>query len=194
MKAGEGTVTDAITSVNFNNDGSFGSVGGTSSITITYPDTSTQTVSLDFGSPRGFNGLVQFGGTSSAAAISQDGFEEGFFSTSTVNQDGTVVALFTNGQTQNVGKIQLAVFSNPTGLSSTGNNLLLPTLASGSAILKTALSGRVGSIASGTLEASNVDIAEEFTKLIISQRAFQANARTITTTDEVLQELVSIVR
>ncbi len=197
MKAGEGTVTDAITAINFNSDGSIAPVGGTASITITYPDpsTPTQTVSLDFGSPRGFSGLVQFGGTSSAAAINQDGFEEGFFSSSTVNQDGNVVALFTNGQTKTVGQIQLASFSNPAGLSSSsGNNLLTPTLASGSAVLKTALSGRVGSIASGALEASNVDIAEEFTKLIISQRAFQANARTITTTDEVLQELVSIVR
>lgn len=194
MKAGDGTVTDAITSINFNNTGSFSSVTGTSSMTITYPDSTTQTVSLDFGTPNAFSGLVQFGGTSSAASISQDGYEEGFFSSSTVNQDGKVVALFTNGQTKTVGQIQLATFSNPAGLSSTGNNLLSPTLASGSAVLKTALSGRVGSISSGALESSNVDIAEEFTKLIVSQRAFQANARTITTTDEVLQELVSIVR
>lgn len=194
MKSGDGTVTDAITAINFNNNGSFASVTGTSSITITYPDASTQTVSLDFGTPNAFSGLVQFGGTSSAAAINQDGFEEGFFSSSTINQDGKVVALFTNGQTKTVGQIQLATFSNPAGLSATGNNLLSTTLASGSAVLKTALSGRVGSIANGALESSNVDIAEEFTKLIISQRAFQANARTITTTDEVLQELVSIVR
>ncbi len=194
MKAGDGTVTDAITAINFNNNGSFSSVTGTSSMTITYPDATTQTITFDFGTPNAFSGLVQFGGTSSAAAISQDGFEEGFFSSSTVNQDGKVVALFTNGQTKTVGQIQLATFSNPSGLSSSGNNLLSTTLASGSAVLKTALSGRVGSIVSGALEASNVDIAEEFTKLIISQRAFQANARTITTTDEVLQELVSIVR
>ncbi len=129
-----------------------------------------------------------------AASISNDGYEEGFFSSSTVNADGNVVALFTNGQTSTVGQIQLATFSNPAGLASSGNNLLSTTLASGSAVLKTALSGKVGGVASGVLEASNVDIAEEFTKLIISQRAFQANARTITTTDEVLQELVSIVR
>ncbi len=194
MKAGEGTVADAVTAINFNNTGSFASTTGTSSITITYPDATTQTVSLDFGTPNAYTGLVQFGGTSSAASISQDGYEEGFFSSSTVNQDGKVVALFTNGQTNTVGQIQLATFSNPAGLSTTGNNLLSKTLASGSAVLKTAVSGRVGRIANGALESSNVDIAEEFTKLIISQRAFQANARTITTTDEVLQELVSIVR
>jgi flagellar hook protein FlgE len=195
MKAGDGTVSAAgLTSINFNNNGSFSSVTGTSSITITYPDATVQTISLDFGTPNAFAGLVQFGGTSSAATIGQDGYEEGFFSSSTINQDGKVVALFTNGQTRTVGQIQLATFSNPAGLSATGNNLLSTTLASGSAVLKTALSGRVGSIVSGALESSNVDIAEEFTKLIISQRAFQANARTITTADEVLQELVSIVR
>ncbi len=195
MRAGDGTVSDAITAITFNNNGSFSSISGTSAITITYPDSTTQTVTLDFGTPNTFDeALVQFGGTSGAASISNDGYEEGFFSSSTVNADGNVVALFTNGQTSTVGQIQLATFSNPAGLASSGNNLLSTTLASGSAVLKTALSGKVGGVASGVLEASNVDIAEEFTKLIISQRAFQANARTITTTDEVLQELVSIVR
>lgn len=194
MKAGEGTVSDAITAINFNTNGSFASVTGTSTITITYPTSATQTITLDFGTANAFSGLTQFGGTASAASIDQDGFEEGFFSSTTINADGKVVSLFTNGQTKDAGQIQLGTFSNPAGLSSVGNNLLSPTLASGAAVLKTALSGRVGSIVSGVLEASNVDIAEEFTKLIISQRAFQANARTITTTDEVLQELVNIVR
>ena len=194
MKSSEGSVSDALTSIKFNANGSYSSTTGTSSITITYPDASTQTVNLDFGTPNTFSGLTQFGGTGSAAAISQDGYEEGFFSSTSTNQDGTVVALFTNGKTKNVGQLQLVTFSNPAGLSSTGNNLLSPSLASGSAVLKTAQSGRVGSILSGVLESSNVDIAEEFTKLIVSQRAFQANSRTITTTDEVLQELVNIVR
>jgi len=105
-----------------------------------------------------------------------------------------VIASFTNGQSKNVGQIQLALFSNPSGLSSVGGNLLQTSIASGDAILKTAQPGKVGSIKNGVLESSNVDIAEEFTKLIVAQRSFQANARTITTTDEVLQELVSIVR
>jgi len=196
MKPGEGSVSDAaITSIQFNADGSFAQVNGTSQIVITYLNGSpAQPITLDFGTGGGFSGLTQFGGTSSAASINQDGYEEGFFSSTTINPDGKVVALFTNGQTSDIDQLQLGTFSNPAGLSSVGNNLLSPTLASGAAVLKTALSGRVGSIVSGVLESSNVDIAEEFTKLIISQRAFQANARTITTTDEVLQELVNIVR
>jgi flagellar hook protein FlgE len=194
MKASEGSVTTALTAMVFNANGSYSSSTGTPTVTITYPDTSTQTINLDFGTPNTFGGLTQFGGTGSAAAISQDGFEEGFFSSTSTNPDGKVVALFTNGKTKDVGQLQLVTFSNPAGLSTGGNNLLSPTLASGSAVLKTAQSGRVGSILNGVLESSNVDIAEEFTKLIIAQRAFQANSRTITTTDEVLQELVNIVR
>ena len=194
MKSSDGSVTDAVTAINFNANGSFSSVTGTSAITITYPDTSTQTITLDFGTPNAFTGLTQFGGTASAAGIDQDGHEEGFFSSTSVNADGRVVALFTNGQTTNVGQIQLATFNNPSGLSSKGGNLLSTTLASGQAVLKTAQSGGVGTILNGVLESSNVDIAEEFTKLIVAQRSFQANARTITTTDEILQELVSIVR
>jgi flagellar hook protein FlgE len=194
MSADDGSVTDALTSITFNSNGSFAATTGTSAITITYLDGSTQTVSLDFGTANAFSGLTQFGGTGSAASTDQDGHGEGFFSSTTVNSDGKVVALFTNGKTKDIGQLQLATFSNAAGLSSEGNNSFLPTLASGQAVLKTALSGRVGAIVSGVLESSNVDIAEEFTKLIIAQRAFQANARTITTTDEVLQELVNIVR
>ena len=194
MKSSDGSVTDAVTAINFNANGSFSSVTGTSAITITYLDGTTQGITLDFGVANAFAGLTQFGGTASAAATDQDGHGEGFFSSTTVNSDGKVVALFTNGKTTDIGQLQLATFSNAEGLSAEGNNAFKPTLASGAAVLKTAGSGRTGSIVSGVLEASNVDIAEEFTKLIVAQRAFQANARTITTTDEVLQELVNIVR
>ncbi|MCP4255191.1 MAG: flagellar hook-basal body complex protein, partial [Candidatus Scalindua sp.] len=194
MNAAEGSIISNLTGITFNADGSFASTSGTPTITITYPDATTQTVTLDFGTPNTFSGLTQFGGTGSAAAISQDGYEEGFFSSTSTNPDGTVVALFTNGRTNTLGQLQLVTFSNPAGLDTLGNNMYSTSLASGSAVLKVAQSGRTGSILSGVLESSNVDIAEEFTKLIVAQRAFQANSRTITTTDEVLQELVNIVR
>ncbi len=194
MNPDKGSVTDSVTAINFNKNGSFSSVTGTAAITITYPDTSTQTINLDFGLPTAFNGLTQFGGTPSAAGVEQDGHEEGLFASTSINSDGNVLASFTNGQSKNVGQIQLALFSNPSGLSSVGGNLLQTSIASGDAILKTAQPGKVGSIKNGVLESSNVDIAEEFTKLIVAQRSFQANARTITTTDEIMQELVSIVR
>jgi flagellar hook protein FlgE len=196
MKPVDGSVASlGVTAINFNNDGSFASITGTTALTITLPGTAgTQVVNFDFGLANAFNGLTQLSASSSAAAITQDGFGAGFYLSSSVNADGTIEALFTNGQTQILDQIQLATFANPAGLTKDGRNMVLPSVASGQAVLRLAGSGTAGSIQSGSLESSNVDIAEEFTKLIISQRAFQANARTITTADEVLQELVNIVR
>jgi flagellar hook protein FlgE len=198
MKPADGSVASlGVTAINFNNDGSFASITGTTALTITLPGTAgTQVVNFDFGLANAFNGLTQLSASSSAAAmaITQDGYEAGFYLSSSVNADGTIEALFTNGQTQTLDQIQLATFANPAGLTKDGRNMLLPSVASGQAVLRLAGSGSTGSITSGALESSNVDIAVEFTKLIISQRAFQANARTITTADEVLQELINIVR
>jgi flagellar hook protein FlgE len=196
MKPADGSVASlGITAINFNNDGSFASITGTTDLTITLPaGIGTQVVNFNLGLANAFNGLTQLNATSSAAAVSQDGFGAGFYLSSSVNADGTIDALFTNGQTQTLDQIQLATFANPAGLTKDGRNMVLPSVASGQAVLRLAGTGSAGSITSGSLESSNVDIAEEFTKLIISQRAFQANARTITTADEVLQELVNIVR
>ncbi len=196
MKPADGSVASlGVTAINFNNDGSFASITGTTALTIALPGTAgNQVVNFDFGLANAFNGLTQLSASSSAAAITQDGFGAGFYLSSSVNADGTIEALFTNGQTQILDQLQLATFANPAGLTKEGRNMVLPSAASGQAVLRVAGSGSAGSITSGSLESSNVDIAEEFTKLIISQRAFQANARTITTADEVLQELVNIVR
>lgn len=195
MKPADGSIASlGITGINFNANGSFASITGTSDLTINLPGGGTQVVNLNFGVPNSFNGLTQLSSNSSAAAVSQDGYEAGFYLTSNVNADGTVAVLFTNGQTQILDQLQLAAFNNPAGLTKEGRNLLLASVASGQAVVSLPGIGRVGTITSGALESSNVDISEEFTKLIVSQRSFQANARTITTTDEVLQELVNIVR
>jgi len=194
MDPDDGSVALNITGINFNTNGSYASISGTSDMTITLPDSTIQVVNFDLGTANSFTGLTQLSGNSSAAATSQDGYEAGFFLSVTINSDGSVDALFTNGQTQTLDQMQLATFANPAGLEKQGKNLLLPSVASGDAILRLPLTGSTGSIVSGALEGSNVDIAEEFTSMIINQRAFQANARTITTNDEVMQELVNIVR
>ncbi len=194
MKAADGSVVDGISTISFNQNGSYSAITGTPTLTITFSNGSPQTVNLDLGVSNAFNGLTQFSGNSSVATTNQDGYDAGFYLSSNVNQNGTIDALFTNGQTKNIGQLQMAAFSNPNGLSKQGNNLYAQTAASGTSVLSTALSGKFGAIVGGALEASNVDIAEEFTNLIISQRSFQANARTITTTDEILQELVNLVR
>lgn len=195
MDPDDGSIASlGITAINFNANGSYASILGTTAMTITLPDSTSQVVNFDLGTANSFTGLTQLSGNSSAAATSQDGYEAGFFLSVTINSDGSVEALFTNGQTQILDQMQLATFTNPAGLEKQGKNLLLPSVASGEAILRLPLTGSTGSIVSGALEGSNVDIAEEFTSMIINQRAFQANARTITVNDEVMQELVNIVR
>jgi flagellar hook protein FlgE len=195
MKPADGSITAfALGDITFNANGSFAATSGPKSMSITLPDGNIQVVNFNLGTANSFTGMTQLSGNSSAAATSQDGYEAGFFLSVTVNSDGSVEALFTNGQTQILDQMQLATFANPAGLEKQGKNLLLPSVASGEAILRLPLTGSTGSIVSGALEGSNVDIAEEFTSMIINQRAFQANARTITTNDEVMQELVNIVR
>jgi flagellar hook protein FlgE len=194
MDPDDGSVALSMGDITFNINGSYEAISGTSDMTITFSDGTTQTLNFDLGTANSFTGLTQLSGNSSAAATSQDGYEAGFFLSVTINSDGSIDALFTNGQTETLDQMQLATFTNPAGLEKQGKNLLLPSVASGDAILRLPLTGSTGSIVSGALEGSNVDIAEEFTSMIINQRAFQANARTITTNDEVMQELVNIVR
>ena len=111
-----------------------------------------------------------------------------------VQKDGTVNYVDEDGNTQEAGRIALALFSNPGGLEKIGGNLFLDTNNAGLAGLVNAESAGAASIASGALEMSNVDLAEEFTEMITAQRGFQANTRIIITSDEILQELVNLKR
>ena len=111
-----------------------------------------------------------------------------------IDQNGVVSGVFTNGQTLNLGQVLIADFASAGGLSSVGSNLYQETFESGQALIGTAGSSGRGLIQSNTLELSNVDLAEEFVNMIIAQRGFQASSKTITTTDEVLAELINILR
>ena len=110
----------------------------------------------------------------------------------TIDDTGTVIATYSNDQTQTIAQIQLATFSNENGLKSNGNNTWLATSSSGQALLGVAGSGSLGSILSGTTEDSNVDLTAELVNLIIAQRNFQANAKSVTAQSEVLQQAVNI--
>jgi flagellar hook protein FlgE len=110
-----------------------------------------------------------------------------------VNTDGTILGTYSNGQQQALAQIALATFSNAAGLTRVGNTMFEESTNSGIAQLQTAGNGAAGTIIGGTLEASNVDIAQEFVNLIEAQRGFQANARVIRVSDEMLQELVNVV-
>jgi flagellar hook protein FlgE len=131
-------------------------------------------------------------GSSGATVVSQNGFSSGTLSNITVGQDGTVTGSFTNGQTKTLAQIALATFQNEDGLQQIGDNQFAATAASGLAQLGTADSGRFGSIQAGDLEESNVNLATEFTNLIIAQRAFQANSRGIETADANLQTVIGL--
>ena len=140
-------------------------------------------------------GLTQYGGTPSATVTSQGGGSApGTLQGFTISPDGTLVGVFSNGLKQNLGQVALATFVNPAGLEKSGNSTYRASADSGTAQIRVAGTGGRGKLASGLLEMSNVDLAQEFTNLIIAERGFQANSRVITTSDEILQDLVQLKR
>ncbi len=151
-------------------------------------------IDLSLGSPSGVDGLTGFGSTSTATAVGQDGYEDGRLDNLSVTSDGSIIGLYTNGISRALAQLQLATFTNPAALTSVGANQYVAAPNSGEAVLRTAGLGGVGTVSSGALEGSNVDIASEFTRLITAQRGFQVNARVIQTTDSVLQELAGLIR
>ena len=151
-------------------------------------------VALDMGTIGGFDGLTQFRGPSTAIISSQDGFAAGKLSSLEIDETGIFTGVFSNGVTKNLGKLVLASFNNPGGLSKEGNNNFLESANSGVAVVGEAGTNIQGSISSGFLESSNVDLAQEFANIITTQRGFQANARIITSTDTLLGEVVNLAR
>jgi flagellar hook protein FlgE len=130
--------------------------------------------------------------TSAATVVSQNGYAAGTLSNFTVGQDGTVTGSFTNGQQKTLAQIAVATFQNEDGLERIGDNQFAQTAASGLAQIGTANSGRYGAIVAGSLEQSNVNLANEFTNLIVAQRAFQANTRGIETADANMQTVIAL--
>jgi flagellar hook protein FlgE len=131
---------------------------------------------------------------SDVALRNQDGFTRGVLETFNISANGEIVGVFSNGLTRVVAQIALATFSNVGGLSRDGNNAFVETTSSGSAQIGTPQTGGRGIVTGGVLESSNVDLGSEFSELIITQRGFQANARTITAADTLLQETVNLIR
>ena len=127
-----------------------------------------------------------------ATVISQNGYAAGTLSNITVGQDGTITGSFTNGQDKTLGQVALATFQNEGGLSRVGGNGFQTTANSGLAQVSTANKGRFGAIIAGSLEESNVSLADEFTKMIVAQRAFEANTRGISTADQNLQDVIAL--
>jgi flagellar hook protein FlgE len=138
--------------------------------------------------------LVQFGGLPSATAFDQDGNAVGFLRDFSIGSDGTIAGQFSNGSTKILGTVATAAFVNPAGLLRAGESQFEESINSGEPLIGSPGSGNRGLLAAGQLEMSNVDLAQEFTNMIIAQRGFQANSRIITASDEILADLVNMKR
>lgn len=184
IKNGTGTLT-------FNPADGTLSAGSPATISV---DSSATTGVPPFDIKMDFSKFSQVATDTGIQASGQNGYAPGLLSSFSVDANGTVVGLFTNGLTRNVGQIALANFTNPDGLERTGNNLWRETDNSGLAVIGAANDGGRGSISSGFLEQSNVDISNEFADLIVTQRGFQANTKIVTVIDELLQDVINIKR
>jgi flagellar hook protein FlgE len=186
----------------FNNDGSlsgffYDPVGSQLPTKLTISPTtgarSPLEINLDPGTIGGFDGITLLNAGATLEA-SQDGFTQGTMVDYKIDGEGTVTARFSNGVSRPVGKLGLAEFVNPVGLMNTGGSNYQATANSGEALVGTAGGGITADVVSGSIEQSNVDLAREFSNMILAQRGFQASARVITTSDEVLTELLNIKR
>jgi flagellar hook protein FlgE len=167
-----------------------GNVNASVAPTAGGPAPQTGPIGFDFGS----NNSTSLAGTATANVIAQNGFTAGILSNLTVGQDGTISGAFTNGQTTTLGRVAVATFQNEGGLQRVGGSDFSQTSNSGLAQVGTASVGRYGSIVSGSLEQSNVSIADEFTKMISAQNAYQANSKSITTASEDMQTVINLIR
>ncbi len=139
-----------------------------------------------------FTGSTQYGSASAIQTLTQNGYTAGNISGVSINSDGTIVGNYTNGTTKNIAQLALADFTNLYGLNKNGAMLYVPTPKSGEAIYNKPGAGGAGTISSSMLEESNVDLAAEFIKMIITQRGYQANSKVISTVDEMMAQLISV--
>jgi flagellar hook protein FlgE len=179
------SVATGAGAVAFNADGSL-NIGTTVNAEATLADGTVVDIDL--------SGITAYGGSKTLAVKGADGFAAGSLQQFQISPDGTVIGIFSNGQKLNMAQIALANFNNPGGLEKMGNSTFRSSTNSGIAQVGTPADGGRGTLIGGSLEMSNVDLASEFTNLIIAQRGFQANSRVITTSDQLLEELVNIKR
>ncbi len=191
-----------IPAVSFNADGtpkeintskiSLEWANGASDMTGNYYESSQ--INLYIGDENTANGLTQLAGKFSTNYVTQDGAKYGNYTGVSISEDGIVTAIFDNGETRAIAQIPIATFVDPNSLEALTGNAYIETTSSGNATLRTAGDGGAGVISANSLESSTVDIAEEFTDMITTQRAYSAASKIITTADSMLEELLTIKR
>lgn len=181
--------------VSFGPDGSLSSYTPTNvNFTGNNGSSPNQNVNIDLGTSNAFDGITSFDATSGTSGISQDGFPGGDIVGIRIDQSGTLIGSFSNGRSFGLAQIGMAKFTNNEGLVADGGNVFLQSANSGDPIIGTAATAGRGFMQSSALEASNVDLSKSLTNLIIIQRGYQANAKTITTSDTLLETLLGIKR
>jgi len=184
--------------VQFNSDGSLLSFvydGGANAVTFNPNNgAATSEITIDAGTAGGFDGLTGFASSHTASLLTQDGYTVGILDEISIDQSGSIYGIFTNGVSRVLAQILLADFNNQSGLLKAGASLYQTSSNSGEAMVGVAGETISGKISSGALESSTVDISQEFTSMITTQRGYQANARIITTSDTMLEELVNLKR
>ncbi len=192
------TEVQASGTLNFNNSGALNSeTTTTSSFNFNGGAAQGQAIAFNFGDAiaaggTGYKGSTQFGSESATVFQGQDGYSSGALNGVSIDANGTVIGSFTNGQTRSLAILTMANFANPQGLTKDGAGLYSASNMSGQPLVGQAGKSGMGSISANSLELSNVDLAAEFVKLIQYQRGFQANSKIITTTDQIMNDVVNL--
>jgi flagellar hook protein FlgE len=183
----------------------YGTVGNASAATAGTPATFTfstqfvagtpQPITLNLGNYGQANGVTQFAGTTyTLRGINQDGVPPGGFSGVTTTSAGDIVVNYTNGQSRTIAQVPLVTFNNPNALQRQNGQAFTATSLSGNPVTNDAGTNGAGTLVTGSVESSNVDIATQFTKLIVAQQAYSANAKSVTTADQMLQDTINMIR
>lgn len=188
MTSGTNPANTATGTVTFKSDGTVGSVNLTSGNPVTFNYSNGQQVQISQQNLN-FSGMTLYGSTGTADVVNDVAKLSGY----QIGSTGAISAILSNGDVQLLGQIALAGFNNPGGLNKSGNNLYSPTNNSGNPQVGTPGNG-LGALQAGMLEMSNVDLATAFTEMIVAQRGFEANTKIITTSDQILQDLVNLKR
>ncbi len=191
----EGTA-GSITSTSGTLTGSTFAVGGPATLGVTADfGNGAQAITLNFGHFGQADGLTQFAGTTyNLSSLTQNGVPPGSYNGVTMNPNGDVVVNYDNGQSRVLARVPIVTFANPDALQRDNGQAFLATHDSGAAQTKQAAANGAGSLVTSSLESSNVDIANEFTKLIVAQRAYTANTKMVTTAEEMLQVTIDMKR
>ena len=182
----DGTGTKGPTTVTFDSAGQFVSTTGATTFPFNYAGAGTSNISVDYSS------LTQYGSVFDVKSLSQDGYSAGQFAGLAVEDDGRILARFTNGQSQALGQIALSRFASPGNLRQVGDTHWVESFESGAPVTAAPGSSGVGSIQGGALEKSNVNLTEQLVHMITAQRNFQANSQMISTQDQITQSVLNI--